>query len=844
MQNFQSAVEGMLSGITADAAKLNVGEKASDQENQLLKIKNTLEQSLLPIRGLISAGKYDEASAQVDSVMSGIAPDAKAAIGQDAIVKGVQDLKRSIDDGNTTQKNLLSDSRRDLAIQAQQLVFQKALNKLTQAQNFGGGDIRSIVGDDPENSFNKGIEALNNLKTLGYNQKDLQQGKTSAVKGGDAETWGINGKKPNAAMSEQVIDFYKAAQSISGESVISTQSKDFGALTQRVSDSIRKNMDALKTAGKGVIDPMVFARMEQALATLGGDDKVSQLKILKELGVANISGKRILDESLKEYGGGAFANLSPELKKAFEATTDEGAGTNLLLLDGQQKQTDTLSQGLAAVAATGLAGNGLLAMQPDAIAAAIGAVLEKSKAQENFEKEKAAGKELDKQYKDTTTQLTAGATDLAKKKQELESAKTNLENSGVSESVYSDQKKVDEAKKFTGKSLEEYLNSVSSTVTVQGGPQGGLATVKRSEESIAGEKQALEKRYNEAKAIVQASEDSKTIKQKESEIKETELKNKSLSQKAEEIRGKQDAQGVKSKDAYERFQTASQKAAEQKSLVFDASRGQNYIAQTDEAKAAREKSLADALAMENLKKTERQKQAADRTSGRETVLSPYSGQQNTYENVALTEYGGANTESFAKLMSQNVVPSLEKFRDVYKDMGVEGGAEAAYKKTKDELIGPEKTAAVSSQAQKQLAAPKVDQAQEKAKQQTLAPQAKQQQEQAQKQTTAQENSTQITNSILASVNQIAQYLSQQKEGSAQNPSSGQASAPGSINVSSPVSFTVNSENGQATDAATAVAEQIKVSLSSFLSSPEFIGKVTSIANQAAGNKPPPKVLPT
>jgi len=55
MQNFQSAVEGMLSGITADAAKRNVEEKASDQENQLLKIKNTLEQSLLPIRGLISA---------------------------------------------------------------------------------------------------------------------------------------------------------------------------------------------------------------------------------------------------------------------------------------------------------------------------------------------------------------------------------------------------------------------------------------------------------------------------------------------------------------------------------------------------------------------------------------------------------------------------------------------------------------------------------------------------------------------------------------------------------------------------------------------------------------------
>jgi len=527
-------------------------------------------------------------------------------------------------------------------------------------------------------------------------------------------------------------------------------------------------------------------------------------------------------------------------------------------LDGQQKQTDTLSQGLAAVAATGLEGNGLLAMQPDAIAAAIGAVLEKSKAQENFQKEEAARKELDKQYADTTSQIEAGDTDLAKKKQELKSAKERLINRPLSikkEDLEENSDKVKAARSLLGENEKEaYIKAGTSGKSPQMvfpseyekkyGKSGTVEERTREYYSSKFDQGDRDQSYNDARNLLKALEDKKRVSELEKSVVDTENKNKGLSEQQKKLEESKAKQEIKSKDAYAKFETASQKAAEQKSLVFDASRGQNYIAQTDEAKATREKSIADTLAMESLKKTKKQKQAADRTSGRETVLSPYSGQQNTYENVALTEYGGANTESFAKLMSQNVVPSLEKFRDVYKDMGVEGGAEAAYKKTKDELIGPEKTAAVSSQAQKQLAAPKVDQAQEKAKQQTLAPQAKQQQEQAQKQTTAQENSTQITNSILASVNQIAQYLSQQKEGGAQNPSSGQAGTPGSISVSSPVSFTVNSENGQATDAATAVAEQIKVSLSSFLSSPEFIGKVTSIANQAAGNRPPPKVLRT
>jgi hypothetical protein len=115
----------------------------------------------------------------------------------------------------------------------------------------------------------------------------------------------------------------------------------------------------------------------------------------------------------------------------------------------------------------------------------------------------------------------------------------------------------------------------------------------------------------------------------------------------------------------------------------------------------------------------------------------------------------------------------------------------------------------------------------------------------------QDSSQQVLNSILTSVNQIAQSVNPQQQGSERSQPSSSAPVQGSasvgggggVNVSTPVSLTVNSSAGQGVDTATAVAEQIKLGLSSFLSSPEFIGKVTSIANTAAKVKSPPKQTP-
>ena len=118
---------------------------------------------------------------------------------------------------------------------------------------------------------------------------------------------------------------------------------------------------------------------------------------------------------------------------------------------------------------------------------------------------------------------------------------------------------------------------------------------------------------------------------------------------------------------------------------------------------------------------------------------------------------------------------------------------------------------------------------------------------AEKAANAQQDSSQIMANILSSVERIvAELQAGATDGTSKSgqEKSAESSVSPEINVSSDIALTVNSSAGQGLDAATAIAEQIKNGLSAFLSSPEFVGKVTSIANQAAGNKTPPKILPT
>jgi hypothetical protein len=107
------------------------------------------------------------------------------------------------------------------------------------------------------------------------------------------------------------------------------------------------------------------------------------------------------------------------------------------------------------------------------------------------------------------------------------------------------------------------------------------------------------------------------------------------------------------------------------------------------------------------------------------------------------------------------------------------------------------------------------------------------------------NKQQDTNQLISNILQVVQKIATDFEQKAAGAQPGQAtSGTGGgnvpVSVSTPVNLSINSTAGENKTEVTNVADKIKTDLTAFLSSPEFIERVTTIAKTAAGNPPPPK----
>jgi TP901 family phage tail tape measure protein len=671
---FNAAINDMLSGITAESAKLGVMQTEKDQQNKLIDTKLSLQSQLSGASAQVFAGDTEGAKATIDEVFKNLNPEQRAQIDASAIVKGIQDLKNVADQSNKNSRDLVANSRRDLGIQAQQLIFQKATSKLNQAQNYGGSGIKEIIKDDPENAFNRAISALNDAKILGYNQKDLKQGKEDAVngawKGKEKTTWGINGEKPNPAMSGAIIDFYKAAGEIGGESVISTDSKDFGALTQAVSEQIRKKLEELKQVGDGVVDPAVFTRMESTLQGLGGEDKVAQLKTMKELGFANIGGKKIMDEAMSGYTGGAFEGLDPALKKAFESTSDEGAGASILLLAGQQKQTDSLLGGMRDVTANAtLETNSLLSQQPQAIADALSTILEKGRKQNEKDNLDSDSANLGSQIEDLGAQIGQAESKKTEAQGVIDSLGGKIsawqEKSGYDGKKNNDVKMLEdnspelqEAKKIVKQSKSQFMNQ-------QGGVTGGF-------------------KYDAAKELIAMSEDFKKLKAAKDEVVKSDSSIESLQEKkskAESDKSTIDKQTANLGDQIKNLGSA---------VVPSVTSSSSGLSPISEMSASVRKGVEDAVGSGKGKEsfgvgssTEKQLDAIKKSSSNYKITSR-DGVKRTIEKDAMYEAGVSPVnqknldketrlnrlnKAFQDIDKRNALPSYDNFKDVYSNLG-------------------------------------------------------------------------------------------------------------------------------------------------------------------------------
>jgi hypothetical protein len=927
-KNFNEGVKSLLSGLETDSAKLGVGESATDQSNQLLDIKSRLEQVLLPVQEMITGGNYEGAKSKTQEVFDQLKPEERTAIGEDKIAGAVKQLESGIDQGARNQDLLVKNSQKDLAIQAQQLIFQKAMTKLTQAQNFGG-TTNQILGDTEDSPFNKAIEAVTNAKIMGYNQRGLQPGSVSAVEGGDRNSLGVDGKKPSIGTAEQIVNFYKAAGEIGGESVMSTESKDFAVLTQAIREQTRKKLDELRGAGEGVVDPAVFTRLETTLATLGGGDQVAQLKLMKELGFANISGKKITDTAMKGYSGGAFAGLDPALKKGFEATSDEGASATFLLLADQQNQTasilagqttqtDSLNQGLENIAKAGIEQNGILAEQPSVIAQAIGAILEKgradSKVDQSTEKIIGLNAEVDR------IELVKKTNDKIIKESENKKveAQARLSESNISEADTQDKAKLEKASSILSRSRDKYISEESK--------KSGFMTDDKTKSFEERRKDYLANEYDISQKLINAQKDYQVVQEQSSVIQSKTTENQGLSEKQNETKIKtsqeREAQVALIKDAKTKGSTAL--TAQSKVLDKGGAATQAYIDKNEVARqeAANKKALAANLGMQDGGDllTDQQKKNRARSQGRgltapSELTRSMSGKMDTFENAAMLESGGANNKSFDKLISQQVLPSFENFSSIYEQLGGEGKGQEFYQQKKAELFGAEKTVTkptsptattpesitrgtaaamdlekrkkseidslmqkytkygqdgkmtfnpktgFESQAEQETfntelanlkkqqrgytlenvgaGSPNTQGATTKTQEPAAAQKTKQEEQKKPEAEKAQDPSQLISN-ILATVNQIAAELQKQVNPAATT--GVQAGAGGAVSVSTPVNLSINSTAGENKTEVANVADKIKTGLTAFLSSPEFLERVTTIAKTANGNPPPPKQI--
>ena len=674
-QDSNDAVDQMLSTINTDSAKIRLGQSATDQGNEMNDIKLSLQAALAPVSAKMFEGKYDEAAISAEKIINELPQNAKSQIDEGVLVKGIQDLKDVARQGNTDQKKLIDNSRRDLGIQAQQLVFQKAVSKLTKAQNYGGSGINDIIRDEEDSAFGRASDSLTELKILGYSQKGLKRGSEEAVsdapKGKEGETYGINGKTPSQSAVDSLANFYKAAMEIGGESVLSTDSKDFEVLTQTISEQINKRMEELRVAGDGVVDPAVFTRMQSTLETLGGTDQVSKLKVMKELGYANISGKKIMDEAMGGYSGGAFKGLDPSLQKAYSSTNDENTAATFILIAGQEKQTNMISDGLSSVTSTGLQTNSLLAQQPAAIADALAAVLEKGRAETSKDDAENKKSEADLKVlgsmgavgdiKKTIEQNNDDIKTASKKNSELNPANIPLQQ-------LQDVDQLAKMKELTKISTPAVLN--------------GRFTTQEDKE-----------KYKYAADFVKAAGNLGQIKDNNDNIEVKTKENKDLKSKQE---GEERNLTVLQEDAKKKEQLVNEKAlavaekssaaesAKRNILPYDSSAGDTFV-----EKSAQRRNFYDNLGIDGESPNQRQALALQKSSPDYKKTSA-DGVKRTIEADAMYQTGTSPVnqgslskdnrisqlnKAFQLIDGQNALPSFENFKDIYALQG--GGQEYA-----------------------------------------------------------------------------------------------------------------------------------------------------------------------
>jgi predicted GNAT family acetyltransferase len=691
---------------------------------------------------------------------------------------GFSKLDQNLQKGNRDQE-------KQLALLAQSNAYQEALVKLTEAQNFLGGASSQDVLTGNVDVVNTIRETQSAMNIAGLSSKDDRN--VSQNKKGEYffQTGLGKAQKPNADISNQIIQNAKATNEAFSAPIMSLDNKKVAAATQTLADEYQKIMnEKMATFGyeedvknktfKPSFGQKKNVEAERAISQFNsiipekdrGKVRASEVyaksRVNKELGVPEALKGNIVEKQLESYANAAFMpkqgasnqekqNLA-EMKAAYEKMApDKGLG--LLQLTQSTKQTDLLSTI-----------NESILGQSDNLATSIGASITAAIAQSQADTQKLKTEEisknaqnLDAQSKDLQGQIDAYNSQIANESTsaspELMSRLDSYKKRGIDlekESKVAESFKKEKFSKAYGGG--QYGNQLFEDLQAYSG-------LDKNKKSIA-EKTTQVQKLTADKSIIDKS------------LKEESAKLSS----ATATRATLDAAAKTAKD--------------------NVSVTQNIptIAGAPTAPPTTQPAAQTAIKAANITMAQR----------KSTAVGGITAEENRgfLENFGYTPGEGFKNETDKK-----------DYENAIKE----------FKKRKKPSTTPE--------------APAVAPASATITQATAPPNA---QSPAAAQPNVQQDPSQLISNILITVSQIAQELKKQDNMAAAT--NGQGGAGGAVSVSAPVSLSINSTAGENKTEVTNVADKIKTDLTAFLSSAEFIERVTTIAKQATGDKQPPKQM--
>ena len=260
----------------------------------------------------------------------------------------IQDLKnKTVKELDSVDKGIKTSNRNELqqkALLAQQLAFDRAREKITQAQNLGGGAeeiIPNLLGAE-DSLINQIKDSMSKTVGGGYNANNLVKDQNGKII--DKNT----GKAPALDSLGALTDTLSKLTKFTGAPITSMGDMNFQAISQGYNQMLTQSIDDLEKQSGGALGPDVFKRMRDQVSSLGTDKEggasvASNLQLMQKLGV--IDSSQYVDQVTGDYTKKEFENLPKELQDAYKGVT----GDSKLQFLGINELTKVSSNGFGSV---------------------------------------------------------------------------------------------------------------------------------------------------------------------------------------------------------------------------------------------------------------------------------------------------------------------------------------------------------------------------------------------------------------------------------------------------------------------------------------------------------------